>query len=210
MTEREKLLMTALRESQEAYAAQKVVITKMQAETILQCTYVEDIRGQLQGQEDKKSKAGQIGRLPKADGKAKVLTQDEFFEKVQAVHEARDAAKEASSKKKDAKERYKESKEVWKVRNSDRLERNEGIRERWKEEVRRWETERDTAKFEKRKPGWTKPKLPLTEKALPKPKVSDFVGESDEEDDGELGEGEADGDDRDGDEDISDDGNDSG
>ena len=42
--------MTALRESQGAYAAQKVVIIKMQVETILQCTYVEDIRGQLQGQ----------------------------------------------------------------------------------------------------------------------------------------------------------------
>ena len=44
-TEHEKLLMAALRDSQEAYATQKVVITKMQAETTLQCTYDEDIRG---------------------------------------------------------------------------------------------------------------------------------------------------------------------
>ena len=165
---------------------------------------------ELQGQEDKKSKAGQTGRLPKGDGKAKVLTQEDFFEMVQAAHEAHDAAKEASSKKKKAKERYNEAKEVWKVKNADRLERNNGIRESWKEEIRRWETERDTAKFEKRKPGWTKPKLPPTEKAIPKPKVSDFVDESEEEDNGE---GAADGDDREDDDvepDISDDGNNCG
>ena len=36
-----------------------------------------------QGQEDKKSKAGQTGHLPKGDGKAKVLTQEDFFEMLQ-------------------------------------------------------------------------------------------------------------------------------
>jgi hydroxymethylpyrimidine/phosphomethylpyrimidine kinase len=104
VTEHEKLLAAALWEAQQMNAAQKVIITKMQAETILQCTYVEDIRGQLQGQEAKKSKASQTGCLPKGDGRARVLTQDEFFEGVQALHEAHDAAKEALSKRKDAKE----------------------------------------------------------------------------------------------------------
>jgi hypothetical protein len=180
-TENEKLLIAALRESQQTNTTQKVIIMKMQAETILQCTYVEDIRGQLQGQEEKKSKASQTGRLLKGDGKARVLTQDEFFEGVQAMHEARDAAKEASSKRKDAKERYKEAAEAWKVRNKDRLERNTVVKAGWMSEVRRWEMERDSAKIDRRKPRWTKPKMPPIEKAVPKPKVSDFVDESEEE-----------------------------
>ena len=71
----------------------------MQAETILQCVYVEGVRGQLQGQEEKKAKGAQTGQLPvPKDGKAKVLTQDEIFEGVKVSHAARDAAKEALSK----------------------------------------------------------------------------------------------------------------
>jgi len=170
--------------------------------------YVEDVRGQLQGQEEKRRKAGKTGRLPKGNGKAKVLTQDDFFEEVQAMHQAHDAAKEASLKRKDAKEQYKEATEVWKVRNADRLERNDRVRAGWKDEVRQWETERENAKFEKRKPQWTKPKMPPTEKAIPKPKISDFVDENEEEDDGE--EGAADGNDEEPEISDGDDGNDSG
>ncbi|KAF8151381.1 hypothetical protein B0H34DRAFT_755546 [Crassisporium funariophilum] len=197
-TEREKLLMIALRESQQVIATEKAVITNMQAVTILQCLYVEDMRGQLQGKEEKKRKAGQTGHLPNGDGKPKVLTQDDVFKEVQTMHAARMAAKEASSRRKDAKERYKEATQIWKVRNADRVERNVEAKASWKREVKRWEIERDNAKFEHKKPRWNKPKMPLTENAasLPKPKVSDFVdGSKDEGDEGE-----------DGNEEISDDG----
>jgi hypothetical protein len=115
------------------------------------------------------------------------------------MHEARDAAKEASLKRKDAKEKYKEAMETWKVRNSDRLERNAGARADWTREVRIWETERDNAKVDQRKPCWKKPKMPPTEKGVPKPKVSNFDSESEEEEEEE----------EDGDGEISDDGSDS-
>jgi len=133
------------------------------------------------------------------DGKAKVLTQDDFFEGIKTMHEARDAAKEASLKRKDAKERCKEATEVWKVRNSDRLERNVSARAAWTREVRLWETERDNAKVDRRKPSWKKPRMPPVEKITPKPKVSDFGGRSEEEDEEQ----------EDGDGEISDDGIDS-
>jgi hypothetical protein len=40
-------------------------------------------------------------------------------------------------------------------------------------------------KIDQRKPGWNKPKIPYMEKALPKPKVSDFSVDSEEEGDEE-------------------------
>ena len=72
---------------------------------------------------------------------------------------------------------------MWKVREMDRKEKNDSTKEVWKHDVKRWETERDSAKYDHRKPRWKKPKMPPVEKGAPKPKVSDFVDESEEEDD---------------------------
>lgn len=157
-------------------------MTEMQAETIFQCVYVQRVRGQLQGQEEKKGKSAQTGQLPNTkDGKAKVLTQDEILDGVKASHEARDAAKEALSKRKDAKEQYTQAMGEWKVRKIDVKERNDGTQTAWKQDVKWWELERDSAKFDRQKPRWMKPKKPLGEKVPPKPKVSNFVDKSEEE-----------------------------
>ena len=196
-TEREKLLMAALQESHRTNECQKAAMMTMQAETLLQCVYVQGVRGQLQGQEEKKAKAAQTGRLNLKDGKAKVLTQNDIFEGIKAAHEARDAAKEALSKRKDAKERYTEAMTMWKVREMDRKERNDRVKGIWKQDVKRWEAERDSAKYDRRKPRWKKPKMPPVEKGSPKPKVSNFVDESkeegnmdeDENKDGEISDG---------------------
>ena len=50
-------------------------------------------------------------------------------------------------------------------------------------EVEKWVMEKDSARNDRRKPGWNKPKMPSMEKALLKPKVSDFVEGDEEEDD---------------------------
>ncbi len=105
------------------------------------------------------------------------LVSDEHFANVQA-HEARDALKDAASRRKDAKSKYAEALEVWKVREMDRKERNAAWKLVWTEDVKRWEDEKKRAKSERRKPGWTKPKMPIMEKALRRPKVADFVEES--------------------------------
>jgi len=64
---------------------------------------------------------------------------------------------------------------------------------RWAKEVKKWEVERDSAGSGQRKPRWNKPKMPSMERALPKPKVSNFVEDSEEEEEGdkeEEGDGE--------------------
>jgi hypothetical protein len=76
--------------------------------------------------------------------------------------------------------RYKEAAEAWKVRNKDRLERNAMVKVGWMSKVRQWEMERDSARMDWRKPRWMKPKMPPIKKAVLRPKVSDFVDESEE------------------------------
>jgi hypothetical protein len=144
---------------------------------VLHAVYVEDLRGQLQGKEEKKAQGKNKGRI-NTDGQPKILTQDKIFNAVVKAHEERDAAKEATTKRKDAKTKYVEAVAVWKVREMDRKERNSALKSGWINEVRRWEAERDSAKYDQRKPRWTKPKMPAMEKAVPKPKVADFEEES--------------------------------
>ncbi|KAF8269102.1 hypothetical protein EI94DRAFT_1533840, partial [Lactarius quietus] len=165
----------ALEQSHQVVALQKEAMIRMQAQTILQLMYVEDIRGQLQGKEERMKKRAQTGRI-NMDGRAKVLMQDEVFEAMQKSQAAHDATMEASSKRKDAKERYSEAIEVWKAG--------------WAKAVEIWGIEKEWAKNDQRKPGWNKPKMPSMEKALPKPKVSDFAGESEEDEEDEDNEGE--------------------
>ncbi|KAF8256848.1 hypothetical protein EI94DRAFT_1848315 [Lactarius quietus] len=149
----------------------------MQVQTILQSMYVKDIRGQLQGKEERMKMRAQTGRINMV-GRAKVLTQDEVFKAMQKSQVAHDATKEASSKRKDAKERYSEAME------------NGEAKARWVKAVEIWGIEKECAKNDQRKPGWNKPKMPSMEKALPKPKVSDFAGESEEDEEDEDNKGE--------------------
>ena len=74
----------------------------------------------------------------------------------------------------------------------DRKERNSTLKSGWMKEVTRWEAERDSAKYDQRKPRWTKPKMLAMEKAVTKPKIeeeSDADEEIDREDEEEDDEG---------------------
>lgn len=132
------------------------------------------VRIQLQTQEEKKDGGKRKGCI-NMDGKAKILTQDDIFKAVVEGQTAPDAAKDALLKRKDAEERYSDAVGVWKVREMDRREKNTLDKEGWKTEVKKWEVERDSAKYDKRKPRWQKPKMLPMEKATIKPKLSDFV-----------------------------------
>jgi hypothetical protein len=153
------------------------VIGGLQAQSILHSAHVEDLRGQLQGSEEKKAQSQNRGRI-NMDGKPKILTQDEIFNAVVKANTDRDAAKDATVKRKDAKSKYTDAVGVWKVREMDRKERNGALKSKWEEDVRKWEVERNSAKYDHRKPRWTKLKMPAMEKLFPKPKVADFEGES--------------------------------
>ena len=70
----------------------------------------------------------------------------------------------------------------------DRKEQNSVLKTEWEKDVRKWEVEKNSAKCDRRKPRWTKPKMPTMEKPIPKPKVADFAEESEsakEENEGE-------------------------
>jgi len=70
-------------------------------------------------------------------------------------------------------------------RGMDQKERNAVLKGGWDKDVRKWTVERDNAKYERHKPRWTKPKIPIMEKAIRKPMLADFSTEdsdSDEED----------------------------
>ena len=188
-TERELLLIQALEERNRHISYQSQVIGGLQAQSILHSAHVEDLRGQLQGQEEKKAKGQNKGRI-NMDGRPKILTQDEIFNAVVKAHAERNAKKDAAVKRKDAKTKYVEAIGVWKVREMDRKEQNSALKLEWEKDVRKWEVERNSAKSERRKPRWTKPKMPAMEKPIPKPKVADFVEESESAEENEEMEGE--------------------
>ncbi|KAF8162543.1 hypothetical protein BJ912DRAFT_864635 [Pholiota molesta] len=208
-TEREQLLIAELDEKAHVISLQKMVMQGMQAQTVLHAMYVEGLRGQLQGKEEKKAQGQERGRI-NTDGMPKILTNNDLFQCVQEGHKTRIAAEEAAANRKDKKTRCLKAVGIWKVREVDRKERNSTLKSQWTVEVRRWEVERDSAKFDQRKAHWTKPKMPTMEKAVPRPKVSDFEQESEASDDDRRKDDEEDGGtNSDGDEMEESDGNDS-
>ncbi len=181
-TEKERLLMAALEDRNMVISAQKIAISSLQAQTILHSAYVEDLRGRLEGKEEKNAKGKDRGRI-NTDGLPKILTQDMIFKAVHEAQELRNATKNAAVKRKDAKSRYTDSVSAWKIREADRKDRNDALKAEWAEDVRKWEVEKNRAKCERKKPRWTKPKMPTMEKAIIKPKVADFMEESGGEED---------------------------
>jgi len=195
-TERELLLTQALEERNHHISYQSQVIGGLQAQSILHSAHVEDLRGQLQGQEEKKAKGQNKGRI-NMDGRPKILTQDEIMNAVVKAHAERDAKKDAAVKRKDAKAKYAEAIGIWKVREMDRKEQNSVLKTEWEKDVRKWEVEKNSAKCDRRKPRWTKPKMPTMEKPIPKPKVADFAEESESVEEENEGEDTSDGSDSD-------------
>jgi len=145
---------------------------------------------------EKKRKTGKINM----NGRAKILTQDDVMEGVREWQNSQDKAIEGAAVKKKVKEHYSAAVDVWKVREMDRKDRNGKLKSGWEADVKKWTVERDDAKNDCRKPRWTKPKMPMLEKALQKPLLIDFVmqedsegGEEEEEEGLEGGDGASDG-----------------
>ncbi|KAH9915341.1 uncharacterized protein B0H18DRAFT_850839, partial [Fomitopsis serialis] len=128
---------------------------------VLQSEYCEQVRGQLASAEEKKSKKRRQRLL--GDGLPRLLTDDEFFTRVQE-HEAHlraEADKKESRKR--GKDAWVKALAEWKLLDKERKRRNDLKLVAWKTQVERWEEERDLAKAEKRRPSWTKPKRPTKE-----------------------------------------------
>ena len=173
-TEYEAQLQEVLRAKNKVITLQKQMMVGMQAQTVLQSMYLEGIRGQLQAQEEKKSKKQKTGKI-NMDGRAKILTQDSIIEGVKEWQDHEDKVVEETASRKKVKEQYNAAMNIWKVRELDWKEQNVQIKGGWEDEVRRWGVERDDAKHNRHKPRWTKSKMPSMEKALRKPLLADFA-----------------------------------
>jgi hypothetical protein len=190
-TELEAQLQDALQASNAIVEAQKSTITAMQAQSVLQSMYLEGVQGTIQAQEEKKSKKRKTGNI-KMDGRCKILTQADIIEGVKEWHDDREKAAEEVAAKKKGKEKYSSAMDIWKVREMDRKARNALLKGGWEKDVKKWTIERDNAKHDRRKPRWTKPKMPMMEKALRKPMVADFSTEDEDMEDEEEDEGDGD------------------
>jgi hypothetical protein len=60
----------------------------------------------------------------------------------------------------------------------DGKKRNDALKAEWTKGVKSWEVERNRAKCERQKLRWTKPKAPVMEKVIVKPRIADFEEES--------------------------------
>lgn len=88
-----------------------------------------------------------------------------------------------------AKEKYSAAMDIWKVWEIDWKAWNVVLKDGWDEDVKKWNVEWDNTKYDRRKLRWTKPKMPMMEKIICKPRLADFNTEdmsSGEEEDGDM------------------------
>jgi hypothetical protein len=177
-TETERLCQMALQDAEIREAVHKGMIRGQQAALVLQALYCTRVRRQLATREKKK-----IQKKNKlfGDGLPKLLTGDDFIKLVlenEEVTRQKEADKERRMK---LKRKRVESMEVWKQDEDERVRRNKTLLEHWRLEITKWEAERDLARTEHRRPGWTKPLRPKLPKKQPKPKLSREISDNEEE-----------------------------
>ena len=178
-TENEAHLQQALKAAEDRNKRRKIAMVNMQGVTILQNMYVRKNNGHLQAHEDERKKKGEGNRLF-GDGMAKLLDDDNFFDNVVKLDEAAKKKREEKEEWQIAREAHAQALAAWKKLEERRKEHNAEIRRAYQEGVKEWEVERDVAKSENRRAGWTKPKQGKLEKAIPWPKKPE-IEESDEE-----------------------------
>ncbi|KAJ3885936.1 hypothetical protein GG344DRAFT_58369 [Lentinula edodes] len=181
-TEYEAQLQAALLRSNNQINLQNETLRAMQAQNILQNWYAKEIRGQLEYKEEK-ANAKKSTRLH-VDGRAKLLTSDEFTTLVEqaSTKKAEEAAE--LSRKRDARVTANARLATAMIQYDADVKSVEGKNEQtiaeWEASVQEWEVERDLARTERRKAAWTKPLKPtyasgMLLKPPPKPKLSDFL-----------------------------------
>jgi len=130
----ERVLMKKLQDSviKETYLKGKVV--GLQSTVILQNAYLHRVQGQLEAREGKRNKGGGVLN----DGHARLLTEDEFVEKV-AERDRQKASKQAEKEQRKAMmAEYKVVLDEWKKVEGERKRWNIDRRLEWKREVEEW------------------------------------------------------------------------
>jgi hypothetical protein len=165
----ERELQAALKQAQEKNKQQKRQLVAMQSALVLNGTYVDVVRGQLEAQEQKKRRGNKKGRLV-GDGLPRLLTSRDFVRQVAEFEQAATEKAEALERRKVTREEKSDALKRWKLLDDQRKERNKEIKRDHAIRVTEWEAERDLAKQQHRRPGWKKPSLKgLLFSPLPKP-----------------------------------------
>lgn len=186
-TRQERLFQRALRASEAREAIVKERNVALQASMVLMQQYCDRIKGQLETFEKKQGKGK--GKRLHADGMPRLLTEDNFFEKVCADEERQEQMAADKETRRLGREDHQKAVKAWEKRESERKARNEATRVAWKKRVAEWEVEKILAKHERRKfTGGKKPTLASmggAEKKEPRPKAV-AVEEGDEDDESEA------------------------
>jgi len=181
-TANEILLLAALREAKAANAALKQCVISLQASNVLNEMYCAKIRSQLAHHESKK-RAGNNGGKILGDGLLRLLSGDEFYERVVEFEEGQTRAATEKRTRAEERKRHAEALASWKKLEDARKVENKARRERYHEALQIWQSEKALAKADPEKRRFTekKPSLGKLVAPIPRPKVVAVEDESDGE-----------------------------
>jgi len=173
-TENELLLLSALCESEAQVQRIEVHAFELQASNILNEAYADHLKKQLAAKEEKKGKKKSIKLV--SDGLPHLLTADEFYEL--AKEKEKEAREEARDKemRKEAQQLYTAAIASWKVADEKRKEDAAEARAKNKRANDTFKKKQEAAKKRGKKLGASdKPALIPVPKAIPRPKLKDFM-----------------------------------
>ena len=184
-TEHERRLQEALLETEEWDTHRKHAMVGMQANVILQDLYVKRTQEHLQEHEERKKK--KKSKKLMGDSLPKLLDSNVFYTQVSEHHE--DAKKKLKAKSDRQGQRGEQAAAIaeWKRTEKERKTLNEETRLAHQNAMRAWEQERNLAKAKRCKVRWTKPKMGVLLKPVPRPKKSEVLEPCGEERCGEKG-----------------------
>ncbi|TFK22795.1 hypothetical protein FA15DRAFT_706032 [Coprinopsis marcescibilis] len=143
-TKLEKELHNALEEEHARSQYWKTRAMHLQLTLVLQQIYCRWVRNQLKMKEAKGAKKS--NQKLKNPNLGKVITDDDFFNKVKLQREAEEAAKQAKAQRKSAEELLVEVLVVWKEEEAERAAKNNQRKEEWEAAKAAWKEEKDQAK----------------------------------------------------------------
>jgi hypothetical protein len=188
-TANEAYLLTLLRESEATNISLKRRVIELQAANVLNEMYCNMLRGQLAKQEEKRQKGKEKGKLI-GDGLPRLLSGDEFYEKVVVYEEER---KKAVAEKKSRKIEREQRTEVlleWKKLEEGRKNENKARRAKYQTAMEQWKEAKAKARVEKTKFNELQPRLGKLLPAIPRPVVNAQEKDGDEDGDGDDSSGE--------------------
>ncbi|TFK22488.1 hypothetical protein FA15DRAFT_596034 [Coprinopsis marcescibilis] len=183
-TTNEALLIAALQEVTDDNERLRARVIQLQAASILNEAHCNMLRFRLLAKEEKAKKVGGKGKLM-GDGLPRLLSGDEFYQKVVEFTEWQGQEEARKEARVDARVLWKEAVKRWEEDEVIRKEANEQIKAAHREKLSIWEHNKAKARRLKQTYQTPKPKCGPLQKQPPKPKLKDFDVPVDDEDAGE-------------------------